>query len=172
MKMNASKYFAEGLRVEIPDNIAAMIDQGAFFVEFPRNKIVLLEGEKSENLYNEGMKADENLKNLLVQYYLREVGNLESRLKKSALMDVQERYIDFCRQYPHLQDRIDLQYIASYIGIRAASLSRIRKRIKNHAYKMLMKNKAVIVPGFSNKVIRLLPVGLKMKFVAHMKHDR
>jgi CRP-like cAMP-binding protein len=82
-------------------------------------------------LVNEVMNADENLKSLFVQYYLREVANLENRIKNATLMDAQERYINFCRQYPHLQDRIDLQYIASYIGIRAASLSRIRKRIKN-----------------------------------------
>ena len=80
------------------------------------------------------MKEDENLKNLFVKYYLKEVEKLENRAKNSALMNAEERYIDFCKQYPHLHDRVELKYIASYIGIRAASLSRIRKGMKNTSF--------------------------------------
>jgi CRP-like cAMP-binding protein len=80
------------------------------------------------------MKEDENLKNLFVKYYLKEVEKLENRVKSSALMNAEERYIDFCKQYPHLHDRVELKYIASYIGIRAASLSRIRKGMKNISF--------------------------------------
>lgn len=82
-------------------------------------------------LVHKVMKKDENLKNLFIKYYLREVERLESRIKNSNLMDAKERYIDFCRQYPNLSGRIELKYIASYIGIRAASLSRIRKEMKD-----------------------------------------
>jgi cAMP-binding proteins - catabolite gene activator and regulatory subunit of cAMP-dependent protein kinases len=82
-------------------------------------------------LVREVMKADEVLHEVFVRYYLREVANLEKHIKSAALMDAEERYIAFCRQYPDLQERVDLQYIASYIGIRAASLSRIRKKLKN-----------------------------------------
>ena len=77
------------------------------------------------------IKEDENLNNVFVKYYLKEVEKLENRIKNSALMNAEERYIDFCKQYPHLHDRVELKYIASYIGIRAASLSRIRKEMKN-----------------------------------------
>ncbi|KAJ48731.1 Crp/Fnr family transcriptional regulator [Clostridium tetanomorphum DSM 665] len=80
------------------------------------------------------IKEDENLNNIFVKYYLKEVEKLEARIKNSALMNAEERYIDFCRQYPHLHDRVELKYIASYIGIRAASLSRIRKGIKNNSF--------------------------------------
>jgi len=77
------------------------------------------------------MKEDQNLKNLFVKYFMQEVEKMENRAKNSALMNAEERYIDFCRLYPHLHDRVELKYIASYIGIRAASLSRIRKGMKN-----------------------------------------
>ncbi|MDP4094676.1 MAG: Crp/Fnr family transcriptional regulator [Bacillota bacterium] len=77
------------------------------------------------------MKEDESLKNLFVKSYLKEIERLESRTKNLTLMNAEERYIDFCRQFPQLCDRVELKYIASYIGIRAASLSRIRKGIKN-----------------------------------------
>lgn len=80
------------------------------------------------------MKEDENLNNLFVKYYLKEVEKLENRAKSLALMNAEERYIDFCKQCPHLHERVELKYIASYIGIRAASLSRIRKGMKNTSF--------------------------------------
>lgn len=79
-------------------------------------------------------KEDENFNNLFVKYYLQEVEKLENKVKSSALMNAEQRYIDFCKQYSNLHDRVELKYIASYIGIRAASLSRIRKGIKNISF--------------------------------------
>lgn len=77
------------------------------------------------------MKEDINLNKLISKYYLKEVERLENRAKSLTLMNAKERYIDFCKQYPHLCNRVELKYIASYIGIRAASLSRIRKEMKS-----------------------------------------
>ncbi|MFA9466212.1 MAG: Crp/Fnr family transcriptional regulator [Velocimicrobium sp.] len=81
-------------------------------------------------LIYEIIQKDENLKEILNTLYIIEVEKLEKRAKNLMLMNAEERYIDFSNQYPELFRRIDLQYIASYIGIRAASLSRIRKGIK------------------------------------------
>jgi CRP-like cAMP-binding protein len=189
--MNASKYLEDGLGVKISENIAAMINDEATFVDFADKQIVLLEGMESTNIYfiikgvvrgyyideqgnditkcfsseneffsSEGlrtgsvssftiecmeacqciqlsykfvhrlMKEDENLKNLFITYYLKEVERLEKRSKNLTLLNAEERYIDFCKQCPQLHDRVELKYIASYIGIRAASLSRIRKEMK------------------------------------------
>lgn len=80
------------------------------------------------------MKEDENLKNFFLNYNLSEIEKLEKKAKNLALMNAEERYIDFCKQYPYLHNRVELKYIASYIGIRAASLSRIRKGMKNNSY--------------------------------------
>jgi CRP-like cAMP-binding protein len=80
------------------------------------------------------IKEDESLNNVFIKSYLQEVEKLENKVKNSALMNAEERYIDFSRRYPHLHDRVELSYIASYIGIRAASLSRIRKQIKNISF--------------------------------------
>lgn len=76
------------------------------------------------------IKEDENLNDIFVKYYLKEVERLENRIKTSALMNAEALYINFCKHYPYLCDRVDLKYIASFIGIRAASLSRIRKGLK------------------------------------------
>jgi CRP-like cAMP-binding protein len=41
----------------------------------------------------------------------------------------EERYIQFIRSYPDLQQRIPQYYISSYVGVKPQSLSRIRKRL-------------------------------------------
>lgn len=57
-----------------------------------------------------------------------EVSRQEGRNKGLMLLDAEERYLEFRRDYPDLCDRVALKFIASYIGVRAASLSRIRKK--------------------------------------------
>ena len=41
-----------------------------------------------------------------------------------------ERYLDFQKEFPHLEDRVNQSYIASYLGITPVSLSRIRRTSK------------------------------------------
>lgn len=80
------------------------------------------------------IKEDESLNSIFVKSYMQEVDKLENRAKNLVLLNAEERYNDFCRRYSKLHDRVELRYIASYIGIRAASLSRIRKEIKNSSF--------------------------------------
>lgn len=49
-----------------------------------------------------------------------------SFLLKSAT----ERYLDFKKMYPQLEERVNQAYIASYLGITPVSLSRIRRTIR------------------------------------------
>lgn len=52
--------------------------------------------------------------------------------KRSDLIsqDAIARYLDFLEKFPTLANRIPLSYIASYLGMTASSLSRIRKNIR------------------------------------------
>jgi len=84
-------------------------------------------------LIHRAMEKQDNLKSIVNQYYYIEVSKLEARARTLLILNAEERYIFFCEQYPHLQNRIALKYIASYIGIRAASLSRIRKNLKKNS---------------------------------------
>ncbi len=40
-----------------------------------------------------------------------------------------------------------------------------------YAYKRFLKNKDVIIPGLKNRITRLLPIKLKMSFIAKMKQE-
>jgi CRP-like cAMP-binding protein len=48
--------------------------------------------------------------------------------KKMISMNATDRYAYFCTHYPSLANRAPLQYIASYLGIKQPSLSRLRKQ--------------------------------------------
>jgi len=46
--------------------------------------------------------------------------------------DAQSRYLHFMERYPMLHKRLKQHYIASYLGISPVSLSRIRRKMRNH----------------------------------------
>jgi len=76
------------------------------------------------------VKSDKSISDFISYLFQVEVSKQEDRNKDLMLLNAEERYPVFCNEYPHLQKRIALKYIASYIGVRAASLSRIRKNVK------------------------------------------
>jgi len=65
-----------------------------------------------------GRKVAENI---YLKKMKREISLLEATAKK--------RYVDLMKEQPQLIQHIPLKYLASYIGIRPQSLSRIRKEI-------------------------------------------
>jgi len=60
------------------------------------------------------------------ELYIKKMKRELSLLQDSA----QKKYEDLIKQQPNLVQNIPLKYIASYIGIRPQSLSRIRRQIK------------------------------------------
>ena len=78
------------------------------------------------------VNTNKGIGDLVSHLFQVEVSKQEDRIKKLMLLNAEERYLTFCNDYPHLHNRIALKYIASYIGVRAASLSRIRKQQKSY----------------------------------------
>ncbi|HET8838802.1 MAG TPA: Crp/Fnr family transcriptional regulator [Flavobacteriaceae bacterium] len=60
------------------------------------------------------------------------LAHLHYRIAKTTSEDAQHRYLEFSKIYPHFIQRIPQYLIASYLGIKPQSLSRIRNEI---AYK-------------------------------------
>ena len=54
---------------------------------------------------------------------------LQYRLIKTNSEDAEHRYLEFVERYPHFAQRIPQYLIASYLGIKPQSLSRIRKEL-------------------------------------------
>lgn len=55
-------------------------------------------------------------------------------------------------------------------GTKTPSSAMTAEEVARYAYKRFMKNKDIIVPGLVNRIIRCIPVKLKMMVVAKMKN--
>ena len=53
-----------------------------------------------------------------------------NRESEFQIKSATERYIDFKKEFPNLEKRVNQSYISSYLGITAVSLSRIRRTIR------------------------------------------
>ncbi|CAG5017651.1 hypothetical protein DYBT9275_05818 [Dyadobacter sp. CECT 9275] len=53
----------------------------------------------------------------------------ENRSKELATLSAEQRYLKLINDYPQIIHHVPLQYIASFLGMNAKSLSRIRKAI-------------------------------------------
>ncbi|MEL7121233.1 MAG: Crp/Fnr family transcriptional regulator [Bacteroidota bacterium] len=54
---------------------------------------------------------------------------LETRARSFQFLSAEERYLDFLNRFPHLMNKISINYLSSYLGVRRPSLSRIRRNI-------------------------------------------
>lgn len=55
----------------------------------------------------------------------------EKRERDLLMLDAETRYKNFLTEFPGLENRITQQIVASYLGIKPESLSRIRKKLLN-----------------------------------------
>jgi CRP-like cAMP-binding protein len=67
----------------------------------------------------------ERMFRLMLQRHLSVVQN---RLVKTISYTAMERYLEFLSRYPNIPQRVAQHYIASYLGISAEFLSKLRKR--------------------------------------------
>lgn len=77
-----------------------------------------------EYLFQEVPKLERFFRILVQNAYVAAMGRISSSLKKSS----SERYEEFIRKYPHIDQRVPNHQIASYLGVTPQSLSRIRNQ--------------------------------------------
>ena len=75
-----------------------------------------------ELLYERVPKMERHFRILVQHAFVATTRRLSSSLSKSAA----ERYEEFIKRYPHIEQRVPNHQIASYLGITPQSLSRIR----------------------------------------------
>ncbi|MFY0602041.1 MAG: Crp/Fnr family transcriptional regulator [Cyclobacteriaceae bacterium] len=63
----------------------------------------------------------------------QELANYQEFLSSYIISNPEQRYQNLLKNHPELLQRVPLYHLASYIGIKAESLSRIRKRISKKA---------------------------------------
>ena len=63
----------------------------------------------------------------------QELGNYQEMLSSYIISSPEKRYLNLMKNQPTLLQRVPLYQLASYIGVKPESLSRIRKRITQNA---------------------------------------
>jgi CRP-like cAMP-binding protein len=106
-------------QVPSPKNIQAIEDA----------EVLIISHNNLQRFYNE--VADGNLfgRMHMEQVYVETVRQLISQYTETA----EHRYLKFIADQPGLNQRISQYYIASYVGVKPQSLSRIRKRLTMRA---------------------------------------
>lgn len=84
-----------------------------------------IEKQDLENLFLDVPKFDRFFRIKLTSAFVA----LQNRILSSLDKSNSERYLDFLKTYPNLEQRIPNYMIANYLGIKPESLSRIRKSL-------------------------------------------
>jgi CRP/FNR family cyclic AMP-dependent transcriptional regulator len=88
-------------------------------------KIFILSDKNKEELLNRVPKF-ERVFRLMVQ---KNLSTTQNRLINTIAKSATEKYLDFIKLYPTIPQRVAQHYIASYLGISAEFLSKIRTKL-------------------------------------------
>ena len=92
--------------------------------------LLVTDNDSIQQLYNK-TKHGNLIGRLVIEY---RYNHLMRQLLSIYMHDPEQRYRNFIKVYPNLIQRVPQYYIASYVGVKPQSLSRIRKRIANPIY--------------------------------------
>ena len=131
------EYFIDRTGVELTMEFAVedwwVSDISSFENQIPSNmnietleecEMLVLSRQSKEDLLKRVPKL-ERMFRLMIQRHLAVVQN---RLFRTVSWSAMEKYTEFKRRYPTIIQRVPQHYIASYLGITAESLSRLRKK--------------------------------------------
>ena len=93
------------------------------------SELLMITTEQLHRLYELSHSWERFGRRLAEQYLILQQGKAESLLFQSA----EQRYLTLLQQFPGITNRVSLGHIASYLGIRGPSLSRIRAQLGKDA---------------------------------------
>lgn len=92
-----------------------------------KSKIAVINSEKEEAYYKRFPRFEELSRAQMELMF----GENQKMLSNYITSSPEQRYLDLIKQKPDLLQRIPQHQIASYLGVKPESLSRIRKRLAN-----------------------------------------
>jgi CRP/FNR family cyclic AMP-dependent transcriptional regulator len=89
------------------------------------SELYIFTPSKKEELLSKVPKLERFFRLLVQKKFVAEQNRLINTVSKTA----EEKYLDFIKLYPSIPQRVSQHYIASYLGISAEFLSKIRTRL-------------------------------------------
>lgn len=71
------------------------------------------------------------MKDFSIRVFQQSITYNENRSKELATLTAEQRYLKLINNYPDILHNVPVQYIASFLGMKAESLSRIRRKLVN-----------------------------------------
>jgi len=111
-------------------------DIGSFYSEKPSKLYIeaiepslILQIEKKDLLflYTNFSRVNRNFRVIIENKFIE----LQNRVLQNISSTVEERYVTFLEQYPHLSNRLASTQIASYLGVTPEFLSKVRKGLSS-----------------------------------------
>jgi hypothetical protein len=105
-----------------------------------------IDGRVSENMWNASQivsfedfqgrsgPADHEsqaMKDFSISVFQQSITYNENRSKALSVLNAEQRYLKLMEDYPEIIQNVPIQYIASFLGMKPESLSRIRRKIIN-----------------------------------------
>ena len=108
-------------------DIASFQDQTTsnMYIETMEDCELLMLSRQSKEVLLAEVPKFERMFRLMIQ---RHLSAIQSRLVKTISYTATEKYLEFIKRYPTISQRVPQHYIASYLGISAEFLSKLRTR--------------------------------------------
>ena len=106
-------------------SLANGVPSSKYFVCAEESSLAVLSSEKEEELYRKYPRFEQFCRTGMESM----MGQQQEDLSRFLMMDPESRYRSFLKERPGLSNRIPQYQLASYLGIKPETLSRIRKRM-------------------------------------------
>ncbi|PWN61778.1 Crp/Fnr family transcriptional regulator [Chryseobacterium viscerum] len=83
-----------------------------------------------ENL-NHLINQSQAMKDFSISVFQQSIAYNEKRSRELSVLNAEQRYLKLMVDYPEIIQNVPIQYIASFLGMKPESLSRIRRKIIN-----------------------------------------
>ncbi|MFZ4930077.1 Crp/Fnr family transcriptional regulator [Chryseobacterium sp. Mn2064] len=77
------------------------------------------------------ISESQTMKDFSISVFQQSIMYNENRSKELSVLNAEQRYLKLMRDYPEVIQNVPIQHIASFLGMKPESLSRIRKKIIN-----------------------------------------
>ncbi|WP_026752793.1 Crp/Fnr family transcriptional regulator [Sediminibacter sp. Hel_I_10] len=82
--------------------------------------------DRLEQIYKEAPVFERYFRILITNAFISQRQRILSSLEK----DTKARYLEFCKAYPNIENRVTNYHIANYLGVTPENLSRVRSKLK------------------------------------------
>lgn len=77
------------------------------------------------------VKQSQAMKDFSISVFQHSIAYNENRSRELSTLNAEQRYLKLLKDYPEIIQHVPIQYIASFLGMKPESLSRIRRKIIN-----------------------------------------